>query len=176
MTRTDLNAEGFQHVVAAYVESRLPRRLRRHVGVSDVVQSVCCVAHARAGQFVGSSPSEYRGWLIRIAENKIVDSLRRYRQRTCPPKFRAVVKAVTACEPISRTAESQVSLTEQAHLLLSSIGSLPDDVRQVIVLRYTREMPFDEIAETLQMSQTTVRRRWYEGLERLGNQLSVIAE
>ena len=86
------------------------------------------------------------------------------------------MKAVTACEPISRTAESQVSLTEQAHLLLSSIGSLPDDVRQVIVLRYTREMPFDEIAETLQMSQTTVRRRWYEGLERLGSHLGVMAE
>lgn len=171
-----LNPNGFHEVLTAYVESRLPRRLRRHLGVSDVVQSVCCVAHARAGQFVGSTPNEYRGWLIRIAENKIVDSLRRYRQRTCPPKFRAVVKAVTASEPISGTAESLVSLTEEAHLLLSSIGSLPDDVRKVIVLRYTREMPFDEIAETLQMSETTVRRRWYEGLELLGSRLGLMAE
>ncbi len=176
MTDSGFEAEGFQHVLNAYVESRLPRRVRRFVGASDVVQSVYRIAYAQAGQFAGTTPVEYRGWLLRIAENKIIDSLRRYRNRTLPPKVRGQVSALTASEPILRTPESWVSLTEQAHLLLRSISALPEDVRQVIMLRYTREMSFDEIAESLCMSETTVRRRWYEGLERLESHLDVMAE
>lgn len=171
MISNETHWEGLREVLHAYVESRLPRRLRRHVGVSDIVQSVFYAAQARGHQFRGATRTEYQRWLFRIAENKIIDSMRRHRERTCPPKLREV-DFVTATRAISeRTADSQLILTEQSRRLLESIAELPADIRSIIVLRYTRELGFAEIASQLDMAETTCRRRWFEGLRILGDKL-----
>lgn len=171
MISGEQDIDGLREVLTAYVESRLPRRVRRFVGVSDVVQSVCCVVLARRDQFRGSSDKEFTAWLLTIAERKIIDSLRRYRQRECPPKHRQAVVEMTPKAVIERTAEDLVSLTEQTHQLLRSLGSLPKDIRNVILLRYTRQMKFSEIAAKLGMAESTCRRRWFEGLEILSRHL-----
>ncbi len=176
MSNSELNVEGFRQVLTAYVESRLPRRLRRFLGVSDVVQSVCCVVHARRDQFRGGSDYEFRNWLLTIAEHKIIDSLRLYRRRQCPPKHRLTVAAITPHVAVERTAEDLAALTDQAHLLLTSLGSLPADVRNVVLLRYIRKMTFPEIAAELNSTESTCRRRWFEGLETLGRRLGELVE
>lgn len=163
--------EGLHEVVTAYVESKLPRQLRRFLGVSDVVQSVFCAAQSARGQFRGVTPAEYRGWLIRIARNKIIDALRRHQKRSMPPEVHHQLTAFTVDEPILRTPETHVSLTEQAHRLMEAMGSLPDEIRRVMLLRYTQQLAFDRIGLELGMCETTVRRRWFEGLEILGDQL-----
>lgn len=163
--------ESLREVLYAYIESRLPRRLRRHVGVSDVVQSVIFAAQARGDQFRGTTAVEYRRWLFRIAENRIVDYMRRYRQRECPPKLQYTEFVTAQDATTDRTPDSQIVLTEQSRRLLESIAVLPTDIRQVIMLRYTRELGFAEIASQLNMAETTCRRRWFEGLELLGDML-----
>jgi RNA polymerase sigma factor (sigma-70 family) len=146
------------------------------VGVSDVVQSVCCVVHARRNQFRGSNDQQFRGWLLTIAEHKIIDSLRRYRRRQCPTEHRLTVAAIIPHVAVETTAEDLASLTEQAHLLLTSLGNLPADIRDVVLLRYTRKMTFPEIAAELKSTESTCRRRWFEGLETLGRRLGGLAE
>ncbi len=171
MTTTDIHWESLREVLHAYVETRLPRRLRRHVGVSDVVQSVFFAAQSRGHQFRGATRTEYQRWLFRIAENKIVDSMRRYRQRTCPPKLRSTEFLTAQEATCERTADSQIVLTEQSRLLLESLAVLPADIRRIIILRYTRELGFADIASKLDMAETTCRRRWFEGLQLLGEKL-----
>lgn len=168
--------DGLFRFVTAYVESRLPRGVRRFLGVSDIVQSVFCMAETRGHQFRGSTEMEYRGWLIQIAKNKIVDSLRRHQRRICPPEVHDQLTVFTADQPVDRTPETHVSFTEQAHQLMEAIGALPQEIREVMLLRYTKQLAFDRIGDELQMSETTVRRRWFEGLEILGDRLRDICE
>lgn len=171
MISSENHWEGLHEVLHAFVESRLPRRFRRHVGVSDIVQSVLYAAQANGHQFRGATRAEYRRWLLTIAENKIVDSMRRHRERACPPKLQNADFAMTPQATTDRTPDSQVALAEQSRMLLESIALLPQDVRRVIILRYTQELGFAEIAARLGMTESTVRRRWLEGLQLLGDSL-----
>lgn len=171
MMSNEIYWDGLREVLYAYVDSRLPRKLRRHVGVSDILQSVFVAAKLHEQQFRGETEAEFRRWLFRIAQNKIVDSIRRYRQRTCPPKLRGTDFVPRNQATVDRTADTQMIYAEQSRRLLESIAILPQDIRRIILLRYTRELGFPEIAAELGMAETTCRRRWYEGLRLLGDLL-----
>lgn len=161
----------FEWFLRRYVESRLPASLRRNLGVSDIVQSVFCIVAPRRFQFRGSSELEFRGWLVRIAERKILDGLRRYRQRSCPPRLRHLF-AYQGDELVDgRTPRAQVTLAEEAQLLLNAIAQLPPDVRAIVLLRHVQAKTFEEISAELKVPVTTCRRRWFEGLQQIERQL-----
>ncbi len=122
-------------------------------------------------QFRGKSELEFRGWLVRIAERKILDGLRRYRRRVCPPRARARF-IVEGSEPLDeRTPRTQLALAEEARALLQAIAALPPDVRAIVVQRHIKGRTFAEIATELSIPVTTCRRRWLEGLQQIEHQL-----
>jgi RNA polymerase sigma factor (sigma-70 family) len=161
----------FEWFLRRYVESRFPASLRRHLGVSDIVQSVFCIVAPRLHQFRGSTELEFRGWLIRIAERKILDGLRRYRQRTCPPRMRSLFLTQSDDPLDERTPRTQVAIAEEARLLLDAIARLPPDVRAIVMYRHVKGKTFDEISAELSIPVTTCRRRWFEGLQQIESHL-----
>jgi RNA polymerase sigma factor (sigma-70 family) len=167
----DKDVYSFEWFLRRYVESRLPKSLRRNLGVSDIIQSIFCLVAPRLSQFRGSSELEFRGWLIRIAERKIIDGLRRYRQRACPPRLQSMFVSQGHAPVDERTPRSQVALAEEARLLLDAIAQLPPDVRAIVLLRHLHAKTFAEIATELSVPVTTCRRRWLEGLHRIERQL-----
>lgn len=154
-----------------YVESRMPKRLRRHVGVSDIVQSVFCVAGIKLTQFRGSTDLEFRGWLIRIAERKMLDAMRRHRQRELPPEVQPIVSVIAEDSVDPLTPDELVSDHERVTALVEAIERLPGELRSVFVARHVRGLTFEEAASELSLAVSTCRRRWLEGLEHLSIQL-----
>lgn len=63
-------------------------------------------------------------------------------------------------------------LHEQADRLINALADLPDDIQQIVTLRYSEELTFQEIAQRLSLPATTCRRRWLEGCEYLRGRLS----
>lgn len=57
------SSERTHDFLTQYVESRLPHWLTRYLGVSDVVQSVCCQIGGRENSFRGDTELQYRRWL-----------------------------------------------------------------------------------------------------------------
>ncbi len=51
--------------------------------------------------------------------------------------------------------------------LANAVGKLPDDQRDVFLMRQIQGMPFRDIAESLQVSENTVKSRMRYALERL---------
>lgn len=167
----DTCPEGLREVLSPLVKSRLPRRLRRHIGFSDALQSVAFAAQTRGHQFRGATPSDYQRWLFRIARNKIVDSMRWYRERTSPPML-PEVKFVNALQTTTdRTADSQIVMTQQSRLTLESIAVLLAGLRRTFVLGNACELGFADIAFHLDTAKTTFRQRRFAGLRLLGDML-----
>src|SRR5262249_56648829 len=60
---------------------------------------------------------------------------------------------------------------EQAAALERALGRLPEDYRQVIELRYQRQLSFEEIGQRLQRTANAVRKLWWRAVERLPQEM-----
>jgi RNA polymerase sigma factor (sigma-70 family) len=167
-----MRVEACEQFLLSYVKTRLPSELRRHVGVSDIVQSVLLVASRQYSGFRGTTDAEFRAWICRIAQNKIIDGIRRYRARKAFSRSHAQAYGWEVAD--SDTPSACLSLQEEARQLIVAIGQLPDDVRRIVGLRYAEGRTFEQIAQELHLPVTTCRRRWLEGCEQLRLQLQTL--
>ena len=62
--------------------------------------------------------------------------------------------------------------TEQAGRLSQAVGTLPDEQREVVLLRLTADMKFRDIAKLQQVSINTVQGRYRYGLDKLRSVLN----
>ncbi|MEM6691113.1 MAG: sigma-70 family RNA polymerase sigma factor [Planctomycetota bacterium] len=169
--RAPIVPNGFEYLLRAFVRSRLPASLHRYIGVSDILQSVMLVAMQQRQQFQGNELTQYRGWLLRIAERKIIDKIRRFRLRECPSDLQADFARIATPIVDQRDPSQGVSDAEEATLLLEAIEKLPDEIQRIIAMRNVESKTFNQIADELDLPLTTCRRRWCEGLEMLGSLL-----
>jgi RNA polymerase sigma factor (sigma-70 family) len=154
-----------------FVQTAMPHSLQRYLGASDIVQSVICRVHQNRKEFRGQSLEQYRAWVLRIARNRIIDGLRRFRvqssknssQRGLQDQYREIDSAASPLEGLVSH--------ERAEKLLDALEALPNDIQRIVVLRYSKECTFDQIATELQIPVTTCRRRWEQGCKLLGERL-----
>jgi len=170
-----VNLDSCEEFLLRYVRARLPAELGRHVGASDIVQSVLFAVSRQQQMFRGTTEEEFRAWICRIAQNKIIDGLRRYRRRKMQLEGPGESRGNWREQVDSETPSGCMSLQEDARRLIFAIGQLPDDVRRIVNLRYAESWTFERIATELNLPISTCRRRWFEGCERLRTQLQALA-
>jgi RNA polymerase sigma-70 factor (ECF subfamily) len=124
----------------------------------DVVQDVfVAFAQSRRNFRVRGSLS---GYLATSVVNRVRDYQRRRR--------RQAGRDATSCASTEPPGPDQaVILSEQAKLLAQAIAGLPEEQREVVLLRLKAGMKFREIAKLQQTSVNTVLSRYRYGLERL---------
>ncbi len=128
----------------------------------DVVQDVfVSFARSRRTFRVRGSLS---GYLATSVVNRVRDHHRR-RRRHAGIETGGCVYA----EPVS--PDQAVILSEQAKLLTQALGGLPDEQREVVLLRLKANMKFRDIAKLQQTSINTVLSRYRYGLEKLRSTL-----
>lgn len=160
-----------------FVKSRLPSDLSRHLGASDIVQSVLFTVSRQRESFRGTTEVEFRAWICQIARNKIIDGIRRYRSRKVAVGVSRGGLAWNWGEALDHeTPSASISLEEDARKLIEAIQQLPDQIRQIVVLRYAEGLTFEQIAKQLHLPTTTCRRRWLEGCQLLARQLHAVLE
>ena len=60
---------------------------------------------------------------------------------------------------------------EQALALQTALSRLPEDYRQIIMLRYQDGLPFEEIGQRLGRTENAVRKLWARAVERIQEHL-----
>ncbi len=129
----------------------------------DVVQDVfVSFAQSRRNFRVRGSLS---GYLATSVVNRVRDHQRRRRRQATAP-----------VEPMERTRDSTnpeqaVILSEQARLLAGALAELPEEQREVVLLRLKAGVKFRDIAKLQQTSINTVLSRYRYGLEKLRSTL-----
>ena len=104
----------------------------------------------------------FKGWLFRIATNKANDHWRAVAREG---NAKRGLKLVT--EDAGPDASVRMSGTEQQEKLRRAIEQLPENQRQVLMLRYYSEMKFVEIAELLGCPLNTALGRMHKAMIKL---------
>ncbi len=118
----------------------------------DVAQETFVQAYLHLKRF--RRQSSLFTWLYRITVNAC---RMRQRKRRCVP-------GAEALEPIDGGFDDQQWLLKQQ--VDEALRRLPQDLREVLILREMYEMSYEEIAETLQIPVGTVRSRLFAARQR----------
>ena len=104
--------------------------------------------------------SAFSTWLYRLTSNVCIDFLRSRKRRP------SVSLTVDEEEPVemevedsSPTPEEQVLHREQQYAVAKAMEQLEDEFRQVLTLRVIHDLPYEEIAEIMDMKVGTVKSR-----------------
>ncbi len=130
----------------------------------DVVQDVfVSFAQSRRNFRIRGSLS---GYLATSVVNRVRDHKRRLSRRAAQASDR-VERVNNSIRP-----DQRVILDEQATLLNNAVAELPDEQREVVLLRLKADMKFREIAKLQGTSTNTVLSRYRYGLEKLRSTLN----
>jgi RNA polymerase sigma-70 factor (ECF subfamily) len=132
----------------------------------DASQETFIAAYRNLQGFRGEA--KVSSWLHRIAVNQCISRQRRARVRA----ETALEDETEAGEALlkSATAESPAGATEskqRAEAVRRAVASLPQELREVVLMKEFEELTFQEIADALQIPLSTVKSRLYTALRQL---------
>ena len=118
--------------------------------------------------------ARFSTWITRIAMNVCSDELRRRRPAVSLDQMREEA----GFDPPSKEKSPYAQLEEKERLALlrKALGELPEDVRQLIVLRDIKGLSYDEIAAILSLPLGTVKSRISRARDKLAEKLKQSAE
>jgi RNA polymerase sigma factor (sigma-70 family) len=98
--------------------------------------------------------SDVKAWLVTIAHRKALDILRRRARQALPVSDPP--ELVTTGEPVVHDDG-----------LWSVVRNLPDKQRQAVAYRYVADLPYDEVANVMGISEAAARRNAADGINAL---------
>jgi RNA polymerase sigma-70 factor (ECF subfamily) len=154
-------------------ERELDPALRAKGGASDLVQQTFLEAHQDFDRFGGASADELRAWLRQMLLNNMANFARRYRRAGKRRLDREAVdgRGWTDLPADTPSPSGKAAAREQDEALERAMARLPDDYRQVLVLRYREGCRFEEIARRMGRTSNAVRKLWGRAVERLQAEL-----
>jgi RNA polymerase sigma-70 factor (ECF subfamily) len=129
----------------------------------DLAQETFLILAREGARFAGRS--QLGTWLYGILLN--LERRLRRRSGTNQQKLRVLWDADQAAPRSTPPAEAPLEVAEWRASLWSFVARLPEGQRQVLVLRYSEELSYDEIAATLDCPLGTVKSRMFHGLAAL---------
>jgi RNA polymerase sigma-70 factor (ECF subfamily) len=160
---------------------QLESRFRAKFDPSDVVQQAMLEAVRAFPQFRGQTEGEFTAWLRQILTHALAHEIRRY----AGTAKRDVAREVPLEQELTQTSQQlgnllaatgtspsqEVVKQEQSVRLAEVLERLPEEFREVIILRNLEGLPHDEVARRMERSPGAVRMLWVRALARLREEL-----
>jgi RNA polymerase sigma-70 factor, ECF subfamily len=128
-------------------------------------------------QFRGGTEKELTAWLRQILAHALAHEIRRYRgarkrdlEREVPLDRQLTQTSLRLGDllPAAGSSPSRVLIRRERQVLLAqALERLPDDSREVIVLRNLEGLSHDEVAQRMGRTTGAVRMLWVRALARL---------
>jgi RNA polymerase sigma-70 factor (ECF subfamily) len=167
--------ESFRSYLNLFSDRELGADLKQKYSASDLVQQTFLDAQRAFPRFEGSNRDELRVWLEQILLNNLGDLARRFRVAEKRDIKREVPLAGIWAEidtPIDQSTPSKkISAKEEEQRLREALARVPEDYRQVIVMRNLERRKFDEIAMALGRSTGAVKKLWSRAILRLKDEM-----
>src|SRR5262249_37141120 len=153
------------------------------VDAQDLVQETFLQAHRHFERFRGETEQELAGWLREILAATFANELRRYlgtRRRDARLERELAVEFDRSSRLMDRglfadqsSPSQQGARREEAVWLADLLGRLPEDYREVLILRHLQELTFPEVARFMNRSVEAVKKLWARALISLRSALEV---
>lgn len=160
------------------------RQLRTPSAAEEVVQDAFVRVVQNAADF--KHEARFSTWLYTIARNLCIDHMRKRAHRRHPSlDERAGASSGDGEEGPTlgeRTADTRASVEREATgaelrvRIAKAVDLLPDEQREVFLMREVANLPFKEIADITGVPENTVKSRMRYALERLQEALSEYEE
>lgn len=146
---------------------RLTAYVRRAYGRVVDVEEVVAETFTRAAARIESLRTCDRQdlYLIKIARNLCLDGFRRHKPESASQEF------VNSRPSVSPEPGLQAERAERERMVRDAVARLPESQRDIVVLRMSAGLKFDEIAELLDIPIGTALSRMHAALRRLRERL-----
>lgn len=135
---------------------------KREISAEDLVQETFLRAYDRLETF--NPEYRFKTWLLAIANNLGIDTLRRRREVV---EFNQEIHGGEA----SGGPEAEAVLSERRASVREAMESLAETYQVPLTLRYNEEMSYAEIAEVLGISVAAVKSRLFRARNMVGELL-----
>ncbi|QEF97143.1 ECF RNA polymerase sigma-E factor [Stieleria maiorica] len=160
--------------------TQLDQKLQARTSASDVVQDTLLEAHRDFSKFRGSCPEEFLAWLRKILVNNLGHIIQRHvlaEKRDIRREIslddvgatleRSTARLVAIIADPGLTPSTDAQNHEASLLLADELAELPDDYREVILLRHIEGLAFPEVAARMERSAGAVRMLWMRAIAQL---------
>src|SRR6187455_2286406 len=140
----------------------------RHDEAEDLTQDIFLKIFKSLDTF--DRRANFQTWLVSVSRNLCIDHYRSVRKEreTIDRGVDASELSPAAPEPGPYAALEQ---RDRVSLLREAMAALPETLRTAVLLRDIRELSYQEIAETLQLPEGTVKSRINRGRTELARQI-----
>jgi RNA polymerase sigma-70 factor (ECF subfamily) len=168
--------ESYRNYLRVLARTQVDPALRARVDPSDLAQETLWEAHRAFAAFDGATERDLLAWLRRLLVRNVLDAAKRHRagrrgvgrqesleallEQSCQQAEDALGRDISSPSAHARRREQSV-------LLADALARLPEDYREVLILRNLEHLPFEEVGRRMGRSSGAVRMLWARGLERL---------
>ena len=167
------DTEAFRDLIEAH-QARIVGTVAKMLGDSsdaeDIAQQVFLRVWKSAGRY--QPTAKFTTWLFRITRNLVLNELRRRRRHPLVPLDREADEPRFEAPDTTGHTPAQSLLEEELQAAIqSAIDGLPEVQRMAVVLRRYEGIPYEEIAEVLDLSVPAVKSALFRARTELRAQL-----
>lgn len=164
--------DGFEELVRRYqrpIASYIYRMVGDYESALDLTQEVFIKVYNSIKRY--RSEFKFSTWIYKIAHNAAVDYLRRHSVRESALVAQSDGETYDLpIESAARTPEQEYALHERRAEIEGVVRLLPAAYRELIVLRHSHDLSYDEIAEVTGLPLGTVKNRLFRAREMMRQQ------
>lgn len=157
---------GDQHAISQLIE-RHSRRVRDYIQMmvkdGDVADDIFQETFIKAVRVIDegryTDNGRFLSWILRIAHNQVIDHFRAQKQNRQLNEAEAGYDVLGTLRLAERTVEDEIVCEQIASDVRRMVELLPDEQREVVMMRYYSGLSFKEIAEQTGVSINTALGR-----------------
>jgi RNA polymerase sigma-70 factor (ECF subfamily) len=176
--------ERYRSYLSLLARVQIGRRIQGKLDVADVVQETFLEAHRGVGHFRGETEGQFLAWLRQILVGILANQVRRYfgtkrrdvrlERELQDGLDRSSIYLGSNLIAAQSSPSAQACRREQAVLLADAMEELPEDYREVIILRQLQGLSFPQVAQRMGRTEDSVKNLWARALVRLRRLLEVL--
>lgn len=156
------NKKAYAHLIRKYknpLYATVLRMTKNPADAQDLVQEVFIKVYHRLDKY--EEKGSFSSWLYRMAINHCMDEFRKksHQMKSSEVKEEDVVNG--------NHPEIVYLQKEKNRQLERLVGTLPEDERMIILLRYVNELSYQEISELLDIPLSTVRNKLFRAKKKM---------
>ncbi len=129
--------------------------LKQKEASEDITQEVFITVYNKLDMY--DNKYSFLNWILQIAKNKTIDYTRKYRK-----VFESDIDEAYDISSAEMGPEESIEFVETKEKVEKYLRTLDEIDKQIVILRYTEEITFKDIGEILNITETTVKRRYYK--------------
>lgn len=129
--------------------------IKQKEAAEDITQEVFITIYNKL--YMYDKKHSFSNWILQISKNKCIDYMRKYNKG-----YESDIDEEYNVSSKDMSPEEVAEYNETKLTIKKYINTLEETDKQILILRYSQNLTFIDIAEVLNLTESTVKRRYYK--------------